>query len=116
MSEFSTVGSYYFESPSVYETDALAKKWQSGRAAVFQSLVNDLRHAEPFQSAEIERMVKQFMENNSLGMGQVLPVLRISIAGTMQGPPIYDMMSLLGKEICVERLNLALRVFQEKLG
>jgi hypothetical protein len=30
--------------------------------------------------------VKSFMQDHSLGFGQVLPILRISITGNMQGP------------------------------
>lgn len=34
-----------------------------------------------------------------------MPVLRLALAGTMQGPPVFDMMSLLGKEKSASRLK-----------
>jgi glutamyl-tRNA synthetase len=44
-------------------------------------------------------------------MGEVMPVLRLALAGTMQGPTIFDMMALLGKEKSVARIKKSLNYF-----
>jgi glutamyl-tRNA synthetase len=51
------------------------------------------------------------MTENILGMGDVGPILRIGITGTMQGPPIYEMMELLGKENVINRMKIAFEKF-----
>ena len=44
-------------------------------------------------------------------MGEVLPILRIALAGTMQGPAIFDMAVLLGKPEILKRLERAYAAF-----
>jgi glutamyl-tRNA synthetase len=53
------------------------------------------------------------METHSLGFGQVLPILRIGVTGTMQGPPIFAVMEVLGKDICLKRLEKGLTLAKE---
>ena len=48
-----------------------------------------------------------------LVMGDVLPMLRIALAGTMQGPAVFDMAALLGKEEVLERLTIAYNYFDK---
>ena len=51
------------------------------------------------------------MTENSLGMGDVGPVLRIAVTGTMQGPPIFELMELLGKDCVERRIKIAIAKF-----
>jgi glutamyl-tRNA synthetase len=54
-----------------------------------------------------EHDVKAWIQQNGLKVGEVLPVLRIALAGTMQGPAVFDMMTVLGKAEVVKRLKAA---------
>ena len=83
----------------------LRKKWKNENTDAFKQLISSLSHLENFKSEAIEKLVKDFMEKFSLGFGQVLPILRISITGTMQGPPIFAVMEVLGKTDCLNRLQ-----------
>ena len=56
------------------------------------------------------------MEANSLGFGNVLPFLRIGLAGTMKGPGVFEMMALLGKEEVSSRMKLAFDAFDAIKG
>lgn len=51
------------------------------------------------------------MADHELGFGQVLPILRVAMTGTMQGPPIFNVMALFGKEMVAERFAKALSSF-----
>ena len=52
-------------------------------------------------------------EANELGFGQVLPILRLAMSGTMKGPGIFEVMELLGKEKALERLTKGYAYFNE---
>ncbi len=109
--DFLTEGYYFFETPREYEEKMIRKKYKAEREALYQDLVSRLEALEGFTGEAIETTVKQFMEDNSLGFGDVLPILRISISGIMQGPPIFEMAALLGKEESIARLNKGLVYF-----
>ena len=52
------------------------------------------------------------MSEHKIGMGEIMPLLRISLCGTMQGPPIYEVMEMLGQEKVSVRLAKAFAHFQ----
>jgi len=62
-------------------------------------------------AAAAETVVKTYITDNGLKMGEIMPVLRLALAGTMQGPTIFDMMALLGKEKSVARIKKSLNYF-----
>ena len=49
--------------------------------------------------------------SNGMKMGEVLPILRIALAGTMQGPAIFDMAAYFGRDETLRRLNRAFEAF-----
>ena len=99
------MGYYFFEDIKQYDEVNLKKRWNSDNREKIDSLVSELNSLEDFSSESIEKLVESFLEKNELGLGQVLPILRISITGSMQGPSIFEVMALVGKEIVVKRLD-----------
>ena len=87
-----------------YDEKMLAKKWKPEHEEKFMNLFSALHGLESFNHHEIEKLVKTFIEENALGFGDVLPLLRIAVTGTMQGPPIFEVMALLGKDTVHNRL------------
>ncbi len=105
MHEIPSLAYYFFEDVKEYDEKNLRKKWKNENTDAFKQLISSLSNLENFKSEAIEKLVKDFMEKFSLGFGQVLPILRISITGTMQGPPIFAVMEVLGKTNCLNRLQ-----------
>ena len=103
--EIPEIAYYFFEDIKEYDEKNLAKKWSSDNTAAFGGLMSSLKELTPFTAENIEASVKSFMEKHELGFGQVLPILRISITGTMQGPPIFAVMEVLGATVCLQRLE-----------
>lgn len=104
MKEFPEMAYYFFEDIKEYDEKMLEKKWSNEHKDKFEAFAKTLANLADFSGENIEKSVKAFMEETGLGFGQVLPVLRISVTGTMQGPPIFEVMSLLGKETVNKRL------------
>lgn len=111
INDFTEIGYYFFEDVKEYDEATIKKKWKKERYNIFEKLILDLNNISIFDASNIENTVKLFMTENSLGMGDVGPVLRISITGTMQGPPIFELMELLGKEIVEKRIKIAFEKF-----
>jgi len=57
----------------------------------------------------IETSIKAFLEQNEVGMGQVMTPLRIVLVGSGMGPGVMDIMVLLGKNEVVTRISRAIR-------
>jgi glutamyl-tRNA synthetase len=64
-----------------------------------------LKEQTSFEAAGLEASVKEFMAGRGLKPGEVMPILRLTLAGTMQGPGVFEMMELLGNDRTVDRLK-----------
>jgi glutamyl-tRNA synthetase len=116
LKEFPERGYYFFEDIKEYDEKMLKKKWKPAHKEKIDVLVEKLTELADFSGENIENLVKAFMEEFDLGFGQVLPVLRISVTGSMQGPAIFDVMALIGNEKSVERLKKGIVLAVELKG
>lgn len=103
--DFVEQGYYLFEPVREYDFELLQKKWNPGLKPFFEELVTTMATFEPFASADMEASVKNFIQEKGLKPGDVLPLLRLALAGTMKGPAVFDMAVALGREETVRRLK-----------
>jgi glutamyl-tRNA synthetase len=97
-------GRYFFERPTDYDEKTRDKKWKEETPERMRLLLAEFEKAE-FMPAELEATFKSFLEKNDLGMGAVLPNLRLLITGKGMGPGMFDIMALLGKKESLERMR-----------
>ena len=105
-------GYYFFTEVKEYDPKTVRKKWKSERLPLFQQLRQQLHDLGDSDAAFIKTTVISFMEANSLGFGDVLPILRVGVTGTMQGPDIFAVMALLGAKEVDARLERAYAAFE----
>ena len=111
VAEMPEKGHYFFGPVQAYDEKTLRKKYKPERRAAFDRLADRLEGLTAFDAETVEAEVKAFMEAEELGFGAVLPVLRLALAGTTQGPPAFDMMSTMGQDRVVPRFREALDRF-----
>jgi len=104
-------GKFFFEDITYFDEDTIRKKWKPEKKEIFVNLIGEIESIINFTEPEIETTVKTFMKNNNLGMGDVMPILRVALAGGLQGPPVFAMMDVLGKNISVNRLHNSIKIF-----
>lgn len=103
-------GSYFFEAPTEYDKTTARKKWKPGTEGYMEDLRKIFESAEPFGAATLEAAFKEYLESERLGMGAVLPNLRLLITGKGMGPGLFDIMALLGREECLARMKTGTEV------
>ena len=113
--EFWENGYYFFEEVRNHDLSGIAKKWKKEQRPVFDQLLQAFSAIEPFDAEHLKAATDQFMAQNELKPGDVLPALRIALAGTMKGPAVFDMMVLLGKNVAVARLQKAFDHFDQAI-
>lgn len=103
--DFVEQGYYLFEPVRVYDTETIQKKWTAALKPVFEELLLTFEKSATFEGSVLESAVKQYMADKGLKPGDILPLLRIALAGTMKGPAVFDMAAALGKEETLRRLQ-----------
>ncbi|MEY2763848.1 MAG: hypothetical protein RLZZ205_272, partial [Bacteroidota bacterium] len=98
-------GTYLFQGPEQYDEEAVAKKWKVGEsAAIIQKWADVMNTIEDFSLENIENRFKQFLQEESLGMGAVMPLFRLLLTGTLTGPAAAQVASVIGKEEVMRRV------------
>tara|TARA_A100000171_G_scaffold37020_1_gene35900 strand:- start:624 stop:2135 length:1512 start_codon:yes stop_codon:yes gene_type:complete len=108
--DFWELGSYFFLAPSEYDEKAVKKQWKEDTAAIMTQLLSLLEGTEDFGSENLETQVKQWISENELSFGKVMPPLRLVVVGEMKGPHIFDIMALIGKTDSINRIKTAITV------
>lgn len=99
---------YYFKNPSSYDEKAVRKQWKENTSELMESIVNLLMEIKEFKSANIEEKTKEYINSTGFGFGKIMQPLRLSIVGAMQGPHLFDIMEMVGKDNCILRIQNAI--------
>lgn len=99
-------GYYFFEAPKQYDEEVVRKKWKAetnghilGLAVAFEGLSADA-NAEAYENA-----FKSYCETAGIKTGEVLQPLRVAVSGAPMGPPIWEMIALIGRDYVLPRLR-----------
>ena len=104
--------SYLFEKPTALEGKGVNKAWKAGKVIHLEECMKRIQHADTeFSAVILEGIIKQYIQEKSISFGQILPPLRLSLTGTLQGPSIFQIMSFLGLSECLERVELAKKIY-----
>lgn len=104
---------YLFEPIASYDDKTIQKRWKPENRDKMNVLAETIKNILSFDSETIESTVKQFMEEQELGFGEVLPILRLAVSGTTMGPSVFDIMALLGHEETVNRMVDSYKYFDQ---
>jgi glutamyl-tRNA synthetase len=105
------MGIFFFQDELNYDESTIRKKWKKENAEIFENIAESLNLLSNFTEAELEQSVQTLITEKGLKTGEVMPILRVALAGGLQGPPVYSMMQLLGKEKSIERLKKGFQMF-----
>ena len=103
---------FFFEAPAAYDPEFVKKRWKENTPEILKNLIPEISIIGDFTSDNLEKTVHTFLENNQLGMGQVMNALRLTIIGSGTGPGMFDVMALLGKEEVIKRIEKGIRTIK----
>src|SRR5690606_34668005 len=103
--EILTEGRFFFEAPQEFDRNTVNKKWKDGSAEVMKEWKKVLQQIQDFSADKIEEDFKNFLEEKSMGIGQVLPLYRLLLTGRGMGPSMFAISELLGKEESLKRMD-----------
>lgn len=103
--EFLTAGAFFFETPNELDEKNARKKYDPENRIHFEGIINELTQISDFNSESAQQATKGYIQEKSLSMGKIMPILRIALCGTMKGPDLFETMELLGREETLLRLS-----------
>ena len=100
---------YFFKDPEEYNRETAKTIWKDEAGIILESLRDKLNELSGWESAAIEAEFKNTMNDNDLALGKIMKPVRFAICGTVNGPALYAIMALLGRDSCIYRLDRAVK-------
>jgi len=87
--------------------DPKAAKALQGEAvpALLGAVADLLEHADPFPPPDFGAWAREVAAARGLGLGKVLKPVRAALSGALGGPPLEEILALLGRERSLRRLR-----------
>ncbi len=104
---------YFFECPQGFDEKTFRKKWKKNSGELMSELFQLIENDETFSPQSLEKIFKNFIDSKAIGMGAVLPCLRLILTGKGTGPSAFAIASLLGKNEVIHRFKIRNSYFIE---
>ena len=111
VSDFFELSDFFFVAPSSFDPKAL-KNWKAETPDVLNQVASVIDSIDDFTAANIETTIKQWINDQGIGMGKVMQPLRISLVGALKGPDLFEIIELIGKKQTVDRIQFAIENIQ----
>lgn len=106
---------FFFKAPETYDHEAVRKRWNQDTGARMSELKDLLQSVPDFSAAATETAVKEWIAANGYNTGSIMNAFRLVIVGSMRGPHIFDIISWIGKEESLGRIDRGLKVIGEMM-
>jgi glutamyl-tRNA synthetase len=105
--EFWEQSAYFFTAPSEYDEKVRAKRWKANSGNLLSELMEVLHTCNPFDVANTETQVKNWIEEKGYHSGHIMNAVRLALVGTSTGPHIFQITEAIGKEETIRRIRRA---------
>ncbi|MDR2362621.1 MAG: glutamate--tRNA ligase [Prevotellaceae bacterium] len=109
IADFWELSSYFFVPPATFDAKSMQKYWRPETPNLIRQVADLLAGIEPFTKEHTEQAVHAWMAERNIPPGAVMNALRLCLVGAAKGPDIFDIISLIGKTACVERINVLVK-------
>jgi glutamyl-tRNA synthetase len=108
LKEFAEKGKYVFKFDYQYEPKAEKKHFNSSEVAErLNAFVDRLLKLDDFKKETIEDALRNLTQEMQLKPAALIHTVRLAATGTSGGPPLFDLLEVLGKEEVIKRLKKA---------
>ena len=108
VSDFWDLSSFYFVAPTEFDAKAAKKAWKETTSEIMTSVKNIITEVENFEKENLQDQVKGWITEQGIGFGKVMQPLRLSLVGEMKGPDLFHIMTSIGKEETIKRIDFAI--------
>ncbi|MFQ5882339.1 MAG: glutamate--tRNA ligase [Candidatus Methylomirabilales bacterium] len=105
--ELAQASGFLFRASVDYDGKAVEKYLRPEALTSLRELCGRLQKVTPFNAATLEGLYRDFVAEKGLKLGDVAQPTRLALTGRMVSPPLFQVMELLGREICLQRLEAA---------
>lgn len=100
---------YFFVTPEIYDEKATKKAFKEGAKDVLKTLSGIIESTVDYTTDNIQNNIRSWITSSKIGFGNVMMPLRLSLVGSLQGPDVFEIMFLIGRDETLKRINNAIK-------
>jgi glutamyl-tRNA synthetase len=110
LNQFDELVSFFFEEVEDYDKSLLVPKTKDNNQTVevLKKAVLKLESVEKWNHAEVEAPLRALVEESGWKVGELFMTLRVAVTGRSATPPLFETMEVLGKDVCLKRIQFAI--------
>ncbi|PWU25098.1 MAG: glutamate--tRNA ligase [Candidatus Rokuibacteriota bacterium] len=109
LQEMAEQAAFYLRAPASYEPQATAKFWTGGAAERYALIIKRLGAQDSVDPASLEVLYRGLAAELEVKLVDLAQLTRLALTGKTASPPIFHVMSILGKDESLARLREAQR-------
>lgn len=96
---------FFFIPPTIYDKKSMKKAVKENTEELLKEVAYILEYQEEWESLILNNTIKNWIQKQKIGFGNVMMPLRLSLVGDMRGPDVFDILELIGKNESIQRIN-----------
>jgi len=113
--EITEKSQYFFDMPKQYDEQAVQKKWTAQAAGFLKQFAEALQAHTASDATTIEALFKQMATDAQISPGALMQPLRLCLSGEAGGPPLFELLVVLGVEQSIQRIQKSIDILAQKL-
>ncbi|ARV09721.1 glutamate--tRNA ligase [Winogradskyella sp. PC-19] len=105
VNEFWGLSHFFFTTPTSYDEKASKKALKEGTSEIMETVKGLVLKTNDFSVENLQTNIKGWITDNEIGFGKVMMPLRLALVGALQGPDVFDIMFMIGKNETVKRID-----------
>ena len=105
VSEFWGLSHYFFVPPNKYDEKASKKALKEDSKELLKEVWTQIHSVSNFTEYALRDNIKDWITSSNIGFGRVMMPLRLALVGDLQGPDVFKIMSLIGKNQSLKRIE-----------
>jgi glutamyl-tRNA synthetase len=105
VNDFWDLTSFFFVTPTEFDAKASKKALKEGTEDLMKQLIGILNANTDFTVEQLQTEVKGWITSNEIGFGKVMMPLRLALVGALQGPDVFDIIYMIGKNETIKRIE-----------
>jgi glutamyl-tRNA synthetase len=107
VNDFREKGSYFFKAPREYDPEVKKKRWKPETSAQMRVLADEFSKLQGNSKEEFEAALHRVAESLKVENAALIHPLRLAVSGVGGGPGVFEIVSIIGKEETVKRIERA---------
>jgi glutamyl-tRNA synthetase len=103
---------FFFGDEVAFDEKAFAKRVLApgavDRLRAYRDWLAGRDEAAAFDAAALERDTQEMLAARGWSLGDIVHAVRVAVTGTAVGPGLFDCLSIIGRDLCLRRIDCAL--------